>query len=57
MVCLYAGVVLIIVKELIELLQEYNTQAEVFVDSRHVEFDIDDSSGMLDTPCINMSTI
>lgn len=46
-----------IVKELIELLQEYNPQAEVFVDSRHVEFDIDDSSGMLDTPCINMSTI
>ena len=45
------------VNELIELLQEYNPEAEVFVDCRHVEFDIDDSSGMLDTPCINMSTL
>lgn len=45
------------VRELIELLQEYNLEAEVFVDCRHVEFDIDDSSGMLDTPCINMSTL
>lgn len=45
------------VRELIELLQEYDPEAEVFVDCRHVEFDIDDSSGMLDTPCINMSTL
>ena len=44
------------VQQLIEMLREYNPEAEVFIDCRHVEIDIDDSSGLLDTPHINMST-
>lgn len=44
------------VKELIELLEEYNPDAEVYVDYRHVDISIDDASGLSDEPHINMST-
>lgn len=44
------------VKELIELLEEYNPDAEVFIDCREVDISIDDSSGLSDAPHINLST-
>lgn len=44
------------VKDLIELLEEYNPDAEVYVDCRNVEISIDDASGLTDGPHINMST-
>ena len=44
------------VKELIEMLKEYNPEAEVFIDCRHVDIVIDDCSGLSESPHINMST-
>ena len=43
------------VKELIELLQDFNPDAEILVDSRLVDITADDSS-MYDTPTVNLST-
>ena len=44
------------VQELIDQLKEYNPEAEVFVDCRHVEIQIDDCSGLYDTAHVNLST-